>query len=145
MPGTAIYYGRLVGDWQLWYPYIDDIILNNIDQSHISNFPVNYPTYLELTESVLSNNAIHFLDLKFIIKDNKTIADISEKSKDFQFKTNTFSHFKSCLNISVYRNILLINMFRIKSLSSSYLSIRILINKFLMSYVMVVQENLYIL
>ena len=45
--------------------------------------------------------------------------DIYDKHKDFDFNVNTFTNFNSCMHLSVYRNILLNHLFRIKNLSST--------------------------
>ena len=41
------------------------------------------------------------------------------KHRDFHFKVNTFTNFNSCMHLSVYRNILLNHLFRIKHISST--------------------------
>lgn len=110
--------------------YIDDIILIS-KKAEIFRNPLNfYPSNLELIENVLtSSNSVNFLDLKLIVHSNGSLNfDLYDKRKDFPFKVNTFSNFKSCLHKSVFRNILLNLRYRIVNLCSSNNILKHLIN-----------------
>ena len=97
--------------WHLWYRYTDDKILSSTNNITCSipvaypsslkltenttdnitySIPVACPSYLKLTENTLQNNIINFLDLKLILKNHKTHADIYDKRNDFSFKVNFF-------------------------------------------------------
>ena len=101
-----------------FFRYIDDIIIFSTDYTQCE-LPVTYPSYLSLTKNILTNNSINFLDLKIILKNKLLSIDIYDKRKDFNFKVNMFTNFNSCMHLSVYRNILLNHLFRIKKLSST--------------------------
>lgn len=103
----------------LLYRYIDDIILLYTNDCKIYDLPVKYPRNLELTKNLLSNNTISFLDLHIYLNDSKIDTNIYDKRSDFNFRVNLFTHFNSCLHISIYRNIILNHLFRIKNLCSS--------------------------
>lgn len=103
------------------YRYIDDIIVINTTSSNTNFIPDFYPSNLEFITNLPINNNIQFLDLCITLANNNLLTDIYDKRKDFNFKVNTFTHFKSCLHVSVFRNILLNHLFRIKRLCSPHL------------------------
>ena len=83
------------------------------------DLPVKSPSDLILTSNVLQNNCLHFLDLNIHLLNNKLHLEIYNRRTDFKFNVNTFAHFKSCLHVSVYRNIILNHLYRIQNLCSS--------------------------
>ena len=99
----------------LLHRYIDDIVLNSIDNANFS-LPVIHSAYLALTFNNLNNNVINFLNLKILLHNNKIFIDIYDKREDFSFQVNIFTGFNSCLHLSVYRNILFKQLFRIKKM-----------------------------
>ena len=103
--------------WPPWTDFsghtVDDIKIFSTNHSNCL-FPVNYPSYLNLTKNILTNNSVNFLDLKIVHNNNQLCIDMHDKCKDFDFKVNTFKNFCSCMHLSVCRNNLLNHLFHIK-------------------------------
>ena len=99
--------------------YLCRYIGDNIIFSGNCLFPVKYPSYLNLTKNILTNNSINFLDLKIILNNQHLCIDIHDKRNDFVFKDNMLTNFSSCKHLSVCKNILLNHMFHIKNLCSA--------------------------
>ena len=70
-------------------------------------------------KNILTNNSVNFLDLKIFLNKKHSYIDIYDKCEDFDFKINKFKIFKSCMHLSVNKNILLNHLFRIKNISST--------------------------
>ena len=91
------------------FRYTGDIALISSTDVITSDLLVKYSSNLILTSNALHNNCLNFLDSNIQTINNKLYLDIYDK----------LTHFKFYLYVSVYRNIILNNLYRIKNLCSS--------------------------
>lgn len=101
------------------FRYIDDILTLNLEIPNTDfEFPIKYPRNIELIKNKSKNNIVNFLDLSIKInKKHHLNFEIYDKRLDFPFKVNSFTHFTSCIHKSVYRNITVNHLIRIKRLT----------------------------
>lgn len=103
------------------YRYIDDVIIFDISGTPFTKFPISYPKNLELIKNHNDQTSINFLDINIKINSAESlIFDLYDKRLTYPFKVNTFSHFNSCLQISVFRNIILNYQYRITNICTRF-------------------------
>lgn len=112
------YEQSLVTNNFIMYRYIDDILILNLTNNPIT-VPVSYPSELELIENIPKHpKQIDFLDIQINISNNKLLFNIYNKRKDFKFHVNTFTNYHSCLHKTIFKNIILNQLNRIKKICS---------------------------
>jgi len=100
------------------FRYIDDILIVNLNDNN--TFPIKYPNMLELVKGNSDNKIANFLDLSLHINNKKIIEiDIYDKRSAFTFNVNTLTYFHSCVHTSVFKNIIINHLIRIKNLTTS--------------------------
>ena len=83
------------------YRYIDDIIIFLANYTKCL-FPVKYPSYLNPTKNILTDDFINFLDLKLILNNQQLCIDVCDKLKDFEYKVNTLIHVCICQYAEIF-------------------------------------------
>lgn len=102
----------------LVFRYIDDVISIYLNETNDDTIPIKYPSELTLIKNVNLNNTTNYLDLNITIQNNALNFNLYDKRIIFPFNVNLFTPFNSCLHKSIYRNILLNYLHRIKKLCS---------------------------
>lgn len=86
--------------------FVDDIITFKTSLYANKFDPYFYPKELKLISNVSTYNEINFLDIKFILNNNRLTTDLYDKRTDYNFSMTALQDFSSNLHISVYRNII---------------------------------------
>ncbi len=104
---------------QCLYRYVDDVFVYFLDNNDNMDFSF-YPKNLILKDTCNNaSNPIEFLDLSLKIIDSKIAINIYDKRDNYCFQINKLQFWNSSLHISVFRNILLNQLIRIRRICNS--------------------------
>lgn len=112
------------------YRYIDDVIFFGID-SNCVDFLNCYPSYLNLHLQNNYSNSAHFLDLKLEIVENRLNFDVYDKRSDYNFKINRYPHWDSNLHKSVFKGVILTQIYRINRIINNSWDRLIILDQFI--------------
>lgn len=100
------------------FRYVDDIIIFNVENFD-SVYSDIYPSELTLIKTNSSNSSSDFLDLLINIESDGVKIDLFDKRNTFNFHVNRLIFWNSNLSISIYRNIIISQISRIKRICNT--------------------------
>ena len=119
------YYEKDLGDIIL-YRYIDDIIVINCEDFYKYVNEI-YPPDLILKRTDTEGN-ICFLDLKIKKSNGDWLIGIYDKRQDFCFKVSNLTHWSSCIDSKVLKNILFTQINRVNRICNNRIDLKIALN-----------------